>query len=152
MRDRWQAATKQVGGAFPDGASVPENTHARDSTSARVRDGAMLALATYHYLRHIPDRGYRARVEILLRHDPESIATACIQPLTDSVMRMPVACAARWRVEQLYGRKTIVASIRAIIESAIASDKDHREVADGSYQPETHPRPSSNTTSSAETT
>jgi glycosyltransferase involved in cell wall biosynthesis len=72
-------------------------------------------------------------VDILLRDDAESIATACIQLLTDPALRQRLARAAREKAEQLYDRKNIVASIRATIEAAIVSNERRRPVADKGY-------------------
>jgi glycosyltransferase involved in cell wall biosynthesis len=77
-------------------------------------------------------------VDILLRDDAESIATACIQLLTDPALRQQLARAARQKAEQLYDRKNIVASIRSTIQSAIVSNKGHRPVAHESYPPDIH--------------
>jgi glycosyltransferase involved in cell wall biosynthesis len=84
-------------------------------------------------------------VDILVRNDAESIATACIQLLTDPPLRQRLARAARQKAEQLYDRKNIVASIRATIESAIVSNERHRPVADKSDRPDIHADESSAT-------
>jgi glycosyltransferase involved in cell wall biosynthesis len=89
-------------------------------------------------------------VDILLRDDADSLAAACIQLLTDSALRQRLARAARQKAEQLYDRKNIVASIRATIESAIASNERRRLVADKSHPPDFH-KESSTTTSTAST-
>lgn len=91
-------------------------------------------------------------VDIVLRDDPESIATACIQLLTDSTARRRLARAARQKAEQLYDRKNIVASIRATIESAIVSNERCRTIAEKSHQSGIHTGPSSTTPSSTEST
>ena len=78
-------------------------------------------------------------VDILLRDDAESIATACVQLLTDPALRLRLARAARQKAEQLYDRKNIVASIRSSIESAIVSHEHDRPVADKSGPPDIHP-------------
>jgi hypothetical protein len=80
-----------------------------------------------------------------VRNDAESIATACIQLLTDPPLRQRLARAARQKAEQLYDRKNIVASIRATIESAIVSNERHRPVADKSDRPDIHADESSAT-------
>jgi glycosyltransferase involved in cell wall biosynthesis len=73
-----------------------------------------------------------------LRDDPESIATACVQLLKDSALRQRLARAARQKAEHLYDRKNVTASIRATIESAIASNERRRLAADKSPPPAIH--------------